>query len=135
VDNLTNSHHPLLTHAYPQNSPYIYALAYFYVLSYYQFSLNFIEHAMAHKKPLIHLPHVENRQQLEEALSVLYVRGHLSRTQWIVICLAAAPSLPGAIELHQRTPKGVTYVRAGADAFRVNVRAKLVRVYPYADNA
>lgn len=85
---------------------------------------------MPEKTPLISLPHVVDRHQLFDLLSALHTRGHLTRSQLEVISLAAAPALPGPVELHQRTPKGVTYVRAGESSFSVNVRAKLTRVYP-----
>jgi hypothetical protein len=85
---------------------------------------------MPAKTPLLLIPHATDRHHLYDLLSVLHLRGHITRSQLEVISLAAGPALPGAVELHQRTPKGVVYVRAGADAFRVNVRAKLIRVYP-----
>ena len=85
---------------------------------------------MPKKAPLLSLPHVTDRHHLFDLLSVLHVRGHITRSQLDVISHAAAPDLPGAVEVHQRTPKGVVYVRAGAAQFRVNVRAKLIRVYP-----
>ena len=85
---------------------------------------------MPTKTLLLSLSHVVDRHQLEDALSVLYARNLLSRPQWHVICMAAAPALPGAVEVRQRTPKGMTYVTAGASSFRVNVRSKLIRVYP-----
>jgi hypothetical protein len=85
---------------------------------------------MPAKAPIISLPHVADRHHLYDLLSVLHVRGAITRSQLEVISLAAAPALPGPVELHQRTPKGMTYVQAGASFFRVNVRAKLFRVFP-----
>ena len=85
---------------------------------------------MPSKAPLISLPHVSDRHHLYDLLSVLHVRGAITRSQLEVISLASAPALPGSVELHQRTPKGMTYVQAGASFFRVNVRAKLFRVFP-----
>jgi hypothetical protein len=85
---------------------------------------------MPTKAPLLSLPHVKDRHHLYDLLSVLHVRGAITRSQLEVISLAAAPALPGPVELHLRTPKGVVYARAGASSFRVNVRAKLIRVYP-----
>ncbi len=85
---------------------------------------------MPAKAPLLSLPHVNDRHHLYDLLSVLYARSHITRGQLETICQAAAPALPGSVDVHQRTPKGVTYVRAGASEFRVNVRAKLTRVYP-----
>ncbi len=83
---------------------------------------------MPTKSPIISLPHVTDRHHLFDLLSVLHTRGLLTRSQHEVISLASASALPGAVELHQRTPKGMTYVQAGASMFRVNVRAKLFRV-------
>ena len=85
---------------------------------------------MPTKTLIFSAPIVQTRFHLEDALAPLLVRGLLTRSQLHVICTAAAPALPGAVELHQRTPKSVTYVRAGSVEFRVNVRAKLIRVYP-----
>ena len=85
---------------------------------------------MPTKAPLLSLPHVKDHHHLYDLLSVLHVRGAITRSQLEVISLAAAPALPAPVEVHQRTPKGVVYVHAGASSFRVNVRAKLVRVYP-----
>jgi hypothetical protein len=89
-----------------------------------------LERIVPKKAPLLSLPHVNDRHHLYDLLSVLHVRGAITRGQLEVISSAAASSLPGSVEVHQRTPKGVTYVRAGDSSFRVNVRAKLVRVYP-----
>ena len=90
---------------------------------------------MPTKAPLLSLPHVKDRHHLYDLLSVLHARGAITRSQLEVISLAAAPALPAPVDVHQRTPKGVVYVRAGEASFRVNVRAKLVRVYPDTDSA
>lgn len=79
---------------------------------------------------LLTIPHANNRAHLEELVSVLYARDLITRSQWHVICVAAAPALPASVTIHQRTPKSVTYVRAGDTSFRVNVRAKLFRENP-----
>ena len=82
------------------------------------------------KTSLLSLPLVNDRHHLYDLLSVLHVRGHITRSQLEVITQTAAHDLPAAVDVYQRTPKGVVYVRAGASEFRVNVRAKLIRVYP-----
>jgi hypothetical protein len=85
---------------------------------------------MPRKQVVFTLPLVRDTGHLESILAVLTVRGAISRNQAHVIRLAAARAVPCAFELHQRTPKGTTYVRAGADQFSVNVRAKLKRETP-----
>lgn len=85
---------------------------------------------MPKKTLLFKFDAVRNRQFLADALASYVLSGKLSRNQLHTITIAAAPALPGEVEIHQRSPKGATYVRVNDTHFTVNVRAKLVRENP-----
>jgi hypothetical protein len=63
---------------------------------------------------------------LESILAVLMVRGFLSRNQTKTIATACASSLPCAVEIAQRMPKGTTYISINATpTYEINNRSKI----------
>ena len=85
---------------------------------------------MPSKTLLTKIIHVTDRAALADALSPFHLRDLLTFNQLKTITAAAAHSLPGAVEIHQRSPKGTTYGQVNDDKFIVNNRAKLTRENP-----
>ena len=65
---------------------------------------------MPKKTPLIPATHCASVDYLESLLAVLQTRNFLTRNQSTAIRIVCANALPARIELHQRTPKGTTYI-------------------------
>lgn len=80
---------------------------------------------MANKETILN-SRESNKDIFLSKLALLNINGVISRTQLNTIYRLCAPELPAAIELKQRTTKGIINVWInGVERYQVNTRSKV----------